>query len=110
MGIEPWPNAMPVITTNNVAAKAIRMSRFPIAVLAIMLPSFAFAQSPQSYQPTTAVLLRQALECESIATNQYTQSQAKIADLTKQIDEMTKNVAELTKELQAAAKPVEPPK
>jgi hypothetical protein len=82
------------------------MSRFPLAVLAAMLPAFAFAQPPQSYQPTTAMLLRQALECENIATSQYTQSQTKITDLTKQVADLTKE----RDDLKAAAKSPEPPK
>jgi hypothetical protein len=82
----------------------MRMFRFPLAVLATILPGIAIAQSQQPYQPTTAVLLRQALECENIASGQYAQSQAKIGELTKQVSDLTKERDDLK-----AAKPAEPP-
>lgn len=83
-------------------------SKVLLRVLCILMFLFAlsgvvFGQSTQGYQPTTVMLLDQALKCESVATNQYAQSQAKIADLTKQ-------VADLTQERDKAAKPAEPAK
>lgn len=60
-----------------------------LLALAIILPTYGFAQSTQGYQPTTLVLLDQALKCEGAASNQFQQQQSKIADLTKQVSELT---------------------
>jgi hypothetical protein len=70
---------------------------------ALLVPLTAYAEPPpRQYQPTTLVLLDQAMNCEAIATGQ----QAKIADLTKQVADLTKE----RDDLKAAAKPTEPPK
>lgn len=92
----------PPIATNHTAAKVLRMFRLLTFLAAIIFPSYGFAQSTQGYQPTSVVLLDQALKCEGLATTQFNQQQTKIADLTKQVEQ-------LTQERDKAAKP-EPPK
>lgn len=82
-------------------------SKILLRVLCILmflfaLSGFVFGQSTQGYQPTSVVLLDQALKCEGLATTQFNQQQTKIADLTKQVEQ-------LTQERDKAAKP-EPPK
>lgn len=69
-----------------------------VLAAALLLPTLAMAQQPRQYQPTSLVLLQQSLECENVASSQYSQSQSKIAELTKQVEE-------LTKERDKAAKP-----
>lgn len=61
-----------------------------LLALAIILPMHGFAQSPQGYQPTSVVLLDQALRCEGLATTQFNQQQGRITDLTKQVADLTK--------------------
>lgn len=83
-------------------------SKILLRVLCILmflfaLSGFVFGQTPtQGYQPTSLVLLDQALKCENAATNQYAQSQKQVADLTAQVTALTKERDELK-----AAKPAE---
>jgi hypothetical protein len=77
--------------------------RYIILAAALLVSLTAYAEPPpRQYQPTTLVLLDQAMNCEAIATGQ----QAKIIELTAQVAALTKE----RDDLKAAAKPVEPPK
>lgn len=65
-----------------------------IAALALsMSPAFA-QQPPVPYVSTTDMLLRQALNCENVASAKITELQAQLVEVTKERDE-----------LRAAAKP-----
>lgn len=84
-------------------------TKIVLRVLCILMFLFAlsgvvFGQS-SPYQPTSVVLLDQALKCENAASNQYAQSQKQVADLTAQVTALTKERDELK-----AAKPAEPAK